>query len=85
MFQHKSVFIPFFNGAHLLLGVSNTTNIGTSSFSVTTYSHSLLQPFNTLVAREMGHSITLNGTEKGHSTPDSNIRDSGFGLSTLAK
>lgn len=85
MFQHKSVFVPFFNGAHLLLGVSNTTNVGTPSFSVTTFSHSLLQPFNTLLARRTGHYITVNGTEKGHSTPDSKTGDSGFGFSTLAK
>lgn len=86
MFQHKSVFVPFFNGAHLLLGVSNTTKVGTSSFSVTTYSRSLLQPLNTLLARETGHYITLNGSEKGPSTPDTKTGDFiGFGLSTLTK
>ena len=85
MFQHKSVLVPFLNGAHLLLGVNNTTNINVPLFSATTYSPCILQPFNTLLARKMGKYITLNSTEEGHSASDSKIRDSVIALSTHAK
>lgn len=86
VFQHKSVFIPFFNGAHLLLGVTQQTLAHLHSLLQHTANvNSLLQAFNTLLAREIDHYITRNGTEKGHSTPDSKTGDSVFGLGTLAK